>query len=140
MIALLALWIGCQGNDGQTPISGEVSFDGRPVAQGSIALFPMSGTPGASTGGKIEAGRYEIAAEDGPQLGGVYRVEIRASRGTGEKVETIEAPAGTLVDVYEQYIPPRYNDDSQLQIEIKPAAGEQQYNFTLTSRRAAGGK
>jgi hypothetical protein len=49
---------GCSSQSGAT-LSGSVTYDGTPVAQGSITLTPSDGK-GPIAGGEIVAGRYTI--------------------------------------------------------------------------------
>ena len=65
----------------------------------------------------IENGAFRISAEKGP-VAGRYRVEITADRKTGRQIQADEG-SSDLVDQYEQYLPARFNDASELTTEIK---------------------
>ena len=60
-------------------------------------FYPTGDTKGPTTGGNIEDGQYSIAVPKGPIVGRT-RVEIRATRKTGRKVETPMAAQGVMVD------------------------------------------
>lgn len=111
---------GCApGTGGRVEVSGQVTFDGQPIENGSIALVPLDLAQGKSVGGTISGGTYLIPAAQGP-LPGKYRVEIKALRKTGRKITTDMHPGGdNLVDQVEQFIPPRYNTRSTLTVEVK---------------------
>lgn len=119
---LLAAFSGCRSTDGppRASISGKVTFDGKPVEEGSIVFIPTEGTTGPSSGGQIKQGVYTVGAELGPVVG-TNRVEITAFHLTGRKLPAgSPSPPGTMVDEILPYIPPQYNRDSTLKIEIKP--------------------
>lgn len=103
-------------------------LDGEPVEQGMILFSPLG--EGPSAGGDIEQGQYRIEADRGPSPGS-YRVEIRAYRGTGRTVH--DAASGTTEETKVSIIPPRYNNNSQLQVEITPEATNQ-HDFELESK------
>lgn len=54
---LVGLLAGCA--DGKATVSGTVSFNGEPVARGSISLLPADGK-GSASGATIENGRYVV--------------------------------------------------------------------------------
>ena len=55
LAVLLVFAAGCGRNTGKVSIGGDVSYDGQPVATGTIIFTPVEGTQGPSTGGGIEA-------------------------------------------------------------------------------------
>ena len=62
-IILLSLCLGC-GRE-EIHIAGNVTFDGKPLEEGTIEFIPIEGTAGPSTGGSIRAGRYECSKDTG---------------------------------------------------------------------------
>lgn len=118
---------GC-GGDGRHALEGTVTLDGQPLAEGQIAFVPQSGTGGPTAGGKIRQGRFSIAAKEGV-LAGSFRVEITASRKTGKQATT---ETGEKFDQVEQYLPARYNRQSELTAEV-PDGGAKQLEFALQS-------
>ncbi len=96
-----------------------------------IQFRPLSGTPGPTAGGEIRDGRFAITAERGT-FAGKFRVEITARRKTGRK--THDELAGTTLDEYEQYLPSRYNSESDLIVEVTEAGPNEFPPFELTSQ------
>jgi hypothetical protein len=111
-------------------VSGKVTLDGQPLEQGTIQFTPIEGTKGVPTGGSITSGRYRLADAAAPTVG-CNRVEVRAMRPTGKKVPKPFAPPGETIDELVAAVPPKYNSQSTLKIEVKP--GENTADFDITS-------
>ena len=129
VVVLMGTCVGCGGGGGLVAVEGNVTFDGQPVEEGSIAFEPADGA-GPSAGGTIQQGKYALAADAGV-LPGKKTVRITAVRKTGKQVEEGPPSApGTMVDEVEQYIPAIYWKESTLNCEV--AAGQaNQFNFDL---------
>ena len=110
------------------PVSGTVTLDGQPLASGAVTLHPLG--DGVSAGGPIEAGTFAIAEAKGPTAGS-YRVEIVAYEDTGQFTDDPDLP-GQKIETQEQILPPRYNRDSELTIEVQPDTANQ-FTFELHS-------
>lgn len=131
LFALTAIAIigGCGKTSDRANVSGKVTFDGQPVATGQIVFEPQgAGRMGIA---QIVDGEYKMPAEQGPTAGD-YVVKITANRPTGAKAAGARGSA-EQVDVYEQFIPAKYNDRSQLKAQIGSEA-EVVKDFTLTSK------
>lgn len=103
---------------------------GRAIGRWIDPVFPLADTKSPSCGGKIVDGRFSVLPSGGASPG-TFRVEITASRNTGRKV--INPRDGALIDEIVQYIPPRYNRNS----ELKATVGDQsdnRFEFVLTSK------
>ena len=85
IIMAFALLAGC-GSD-RIPVGGAVTFDGKPVAEGSISFEPADGQ-GPSTGGRIVAGRYDLTGEAAP-LPGKKLVRVSAARKPAAKFPAV---------------------------------------------------
>jgi hypothetical protein len=111
---------GC-GDARRQYVEGKITFDGQPVDKGYIRLIPQEGTKGPAAGANIENGRFAIAAEDGP-FAGTFRVEITAMR-PGQR-KKYDPESDKMVPVPEQYIPAKYNSESELTAAIaaKPSS------------------
>ena len=109
-------------------ISGSVSYQGEPVAYGDIVFQPVSAVPGrAFAQGKIVDGKYSLDTAHGPVVGRNI-VQIHGYKMTGRKRLDIagkslsEAPQ--MIDELVPYIPEKYNEGSELKVDIKSGANE----------------
>jgi len=113
---------GCN-HDGRQPLQGTVTLDDQPLPAGDVTFFPLPGTPGPTAGGKIVDGHFSIPAEGGT-MAGTFRVQITAQRKTGKQVfdstaQMMDPKAKNgMIDQYEQYIPARYNQQSELTADV----------------------
>lgn len=92
------LLCGCGGGmDGPTryPVSGTVTFDGKPVPKGFITLTPnhAKGNSGPGGGGPIKDGTYSIPEEKGV-VGGQYLIKITGTDGVPYKESGEDIPDG----------------------------------------------
>jgi len=128
----LVILLGCgsQG-DGRVAVSGQVTFDGQPLSTGQVVFEPRG--QGRMAIGQLVNGSYSIAAERGPTAG-EYVVRITSARPTGEKASGGPTSRDEMRDVYQQFLPPRYNDASELLVQIDAAATEIEQNFDLKSQ------
>ena len=118
-VCLLA--IGCNGPKFTTvPLSGNVTIDGQPVAQGTIDFQPQEQGQGPSASAPIVDGKYaaEVPA-------GKLKVFFHATRETGKMVDVFGKPTPET----ENIIPSAY----QAGVEFTAAAGEATHDFSLTS-------
>ena len=113
-IAWAATCVGC-GGSGLSTVEGKVTFEGEPVAEGSIVFEPADGI-GSAAGGLITGGQYRLEGEAGVPPGGKI-VRITASRKTGNMVEPM--PGARKVDEVLPYIPAKYNQTSELTVDIE---------------------
>ena len=107
------------------PVTGTVTFDGTPVAEGRIQFRKAEGDQQAFSG-EIKDGRYSLDAQAGSM-----KVEIIASRPSG-KFDTSN-PDEPPQPVGEMYIPAKYNAESSLTADVKPT-GENVMPFDLTAK------
>ena len=117
-MCLVMLAMGCGSSGPATyPVQGEVRFDGRPIADGTMTLIPQS--PQARTVvARIVDGKYatEVTAGD-------WTVNIQAVRETGPVNPVLrEAPR-------EQFIPAKYNGDSKLRMTVP--SEQKEFNYDL---------
>ena len=107
---------GC-GNSGpeRFEVQGSVSYAGKPVDVGTIALVPVENTAGPLCGGNLAVGKFHIPREGGP-IAGRYRVEISALEKTGRKRTNM---GGESFDERANVLPPKYHGPkSELTLEI----------------------
>jgi hypothetical protein len=130
LLAVLPLLVmsGCGGPDNRAEVSGSISFNGQPLASGSISFVPAEGNKGPSSGGSIVDGRYSVPRAKGVALG-KNRVSILSPVKTGRK---IEFGGGRVEDEWVQSIPAKYNEQSELVREIQP--GSNRLDFELYAK------
>jgi hypothetical protein len=102
-------------------VSGEVTFNGKPVETGDILFMPAEGHA-APEGGRIVNGRYECVCVPGKK-----RVEIRAIR----EIPGTSDPMRDGRPRVEDYVPAQFNASTNLTAEV-PAAGSNALDFTLS--------
>jgi len=116
------LLIGCGDAGPRTyPVSGTVTFDGKPVSDGDIFFIPADAGIGPDAG-KIVDGVFDARAKEGK-----CRVEIRALD-VGPDTPVIEGSP-----IAANYIPQRYNSDSELEVDVSPD-GDNHFEFKLQSQ------
>lgn len=98
-------------------VEGTVTFEGKPVPEGSISFEAPDGSI-PTFGGAIKDGAYRVEVPAGGPARRVVRVV--ASRLTGRKVPAGPPfPPGTMLDEIER-APARYNDRSTLETDLRP--------------------
>lgn len=128
--------VGCAESKPPTyPTSGVVTLNGAPVEEGTITFLPTEGTPGNNVAATITAGAFSAPQEAGLCIGG-YRVEIDAYRKTGRKIRDLASPdrrlaEPPLVEERVSIIPPQYNTQSELRVQVTGPADIAQLNFAL---------
>jgi len=109
---VMLLAMGCSSGatgPAEYPVSGTVTFDGKPVESGRI-LFRKIGDGDRAYGGEITNGTYSFTSEPGK-----VKVEITASRPIPGKFDNSN---GTPEPIGEMYIPAKYNSKSTLEAEV----------------------
>jgi len=124
MVALAASFVAGCGKAKLATVTGAITVDGQPAEAGSIAFFPTSGKA-PTAGSEIHAGRYTTAVTPGPA-----KVEIRVPKQVGQK-KLYSPTSGPERPIFVELLPAKYNDATELQLEIQPGANE--HNFTLTT-------
>ena len=125
---LLSTALGCGAE--KVPVSGQVTLDGQPVAgPGIIAFYPQPPSELAGASAEIIDGKYEIPAEQGV-LPGTYRVEINWPKPTGRQLPS--ADPGMTVEERIEAVPEKYNENSELTVEIQP--DQTTHSFDLKSK------
>jgi hypothetical protein len=110
-------------------VSGEVSYKGEKIQDGSIELIPIEGTGGPSVGAPIKDGAYDIPAAKGPLADGTYTVKLVAMHNTGKFAPGRRYPKqGPMM---EAIIPVEYNYKSKLKVKIDPNANPNRLDFHL---------
>jgi hypothetical protein len=130
----LGLAAGCTGSGDDLPreaVSGTVTLDNEPLANGTITFIPAAGAGGG--GGTIAGGTFSIGREGG-LVPGSYNVAIYASAKGGDQTKPQQV-GGTKKEaqVAKELIPAKYNSQTELKCEIKKGGGND-LKFTLQSK------
>jgi hypothetical protein len=130
----VALFLGCSGGEAgpeKVTLTGKVTYEGEPVADGEISFLPGPGSKGLPTTAAISQGTYK-AANQGAIAVGTYRVEIRAyKKKEGPVTDTagIDRPGAVARD---QILPQKYNTLSTLEpLTVAPGKSSQTQDFDL---------
>lgn len=130
-LSALILIGGCGGSGAPETVlvSGTVTLDGVPVAQGMVS-FKATGDTEKTYAGKIKDGKFEF-----PSTVGQKRVEINSEEDVvGQKgvPGTIGDPVSTEnpVILKKNIIPPKYNSSSELEANVV-SAGPNTFTFDL---------
>ena len=108
-------------------VSGKVTLEGQPVGNGQIEFHPIKGTRGPVSGAPIKDGEYRAYAKGGVPVG-IQMVKIKGYRArTGAADNDLFSGGGTP----EQYIPDRYNNETELELEIPADQSEWTRDFDL---------
>lgn len=135
---LLIMACGCGSGPKTLRVSGKVTYDGKPLENGSIVFVPVADDKAPGAGGPIMDGVYDIPASSGPLQGVKYRVEISAMRKTGRKLPNIMTPDASTMEEVENYIPGIYNGQSTLETTVMPENAAKQ-DFTLVASKKTNG-
>ncbi len=124
---------GCGSGDGREriPVSGTVTYQGQPVANGEIRFQPIEGTKTSPSGATIKDGQYKVTARGGLPVG-KFCVVITAFR--PEARQALKKQKGGIGDdgkLLLQFLPPKYNNKSELTISINLEEEAKTANFDL---------
>lgn len=130
-VTACAVLSGCQGSDAPSrfDVFGTVQYDGQLIPEGDIVFLPEN-NKGRPDGGKIVDGKFRFSVTAGKK-----RVEVRASRENPDKLVDSMMEPGKKVPAREDYIPDRYNTNSELTLEVLD--GENAIDIELVASDAA---
>lgn len=126
-VVLFVSLAGCGAGDTgpvKLQVTGQVTLDGEPVAEGEIIFSPVDGT-GHRHAGRIIDGSYELESTAGKK-----KVEITAYRDSKDRFD--ESNPGERVPIREQFIPENYNAQTTLTVEVEDSSGNR-HDFQLQS-------
>ena len=127
--ALASALLGGCGDSGpqRVPVSGSVTYNGAPVSEGVIRFTPGKDSQMPMTAAAIKDGTYKADLRGGVPVG-IHTVGIEAYR-MADKSNT-QMLRGVPPRI--QYLPDRYNTNSELQITIESGSREITKDFALT--------
>ncbi|MDB5337021.1 MAG: hypothetical protein JWN70_2640, partial [Planctomycetaceae bacterium] len=127
ILGLLVL-AGCGGDDVKpfnnlVPVSGTVSFDGKPVPQGSVSFTPVDPT-GQAASSKITNGSFKmLTTVSAPGvIAGKYKVRIESKELPPEGAAAAPPPTGAVKPV-KSLIPAKYGDVNTSGLEVDVVKG-----------------
>jgi hypothetical protein len=132
LAAMIALGAGCGKDVGppRTVVSGSVAYGGKPVADGVIRFIPLPTSPVPTTGARIISGEYRADSHGGVPVG-TYKVCIEAYCKPRAPASSGNRTPGPLAEPREQYLPKRYNVDTQLELTVESGGQAVTKNFDL---------
>ena len=124
LLASICLLItGCGGPE-RAKVSGHLTLDGKPLADGLVTFRPSAGTDGPEFSGMLLNGDYRVEKD---ALPADYVVDVRSWQKTGRKVKS---PQGEMSDEIVNAIPQRYwGPKTELSAHL--TAGENKVDFKL---------
>ena len=119
--AVVAVMLSGASGCGKRPtvITGVVTLDGRPVPGAWVDVLPIAGDAPTAGGFADARGRYRLNVSPT-----TYALCVRAERATGERrlVDDPAQPAGTTVEVREQYLPMRFTREDLTPFKVTAVA------------------
>lgn len=125
-VLAVAAAAGCDSGNKLRPVSGTVKYKGEPLDTGSVTFLYVS-PPGPAGGALITNGKFEIASPRGLEPG-TYRVQISSPKGEGQRTPE-QIAAGASAPAKER-IPPKYNTESRLTVEVTQS-GPNEFNWSI---------
>ncbi len=124
-LIVCATLAGCGDNTGD--VTGTITFDGKPVADGSLKFLKAAG--GEAVGGAvIRDGTFATKLPPGK-----YKIEIHAQKVVGKRTQKGFDGKDEEIELRDEMIPENYNSKSELEEEIKP--GPNAIKFDLKSKK-----
>jgi hypothetical protein len=128
LAVLACLLIGCSGDPlGRQSVSGTVRLDGQPLDHGSIRFEPQNAAVRVAGGAVIIDGAFSLAKEQGLPPGR-YAVSI-----SSPDIDPDFRPRADEKMEVPDLVPPRYNSQSELAVEVKQGASNH-FEFDLQSQ------
>ncbi len=103
--------MGC--GDGKGSVQGTVTFDGQPVANGTVTFVKTEGGL-IREGAVIKDGSFQAHVPPGK-----YKIEVNAQKVVGKRRQKGFSGAEEEVELTEEMFPERYNTKTELSEEIK---------------------
>lgn len=122
---LLFVQAGCGGSGGMSEVTGTVTLDDKLLESGAISFIPVDGQS-TTAGGEIKQGHYSVQV---PPV--AMKVSISSPKVVGKK-KLYDTPDSPTMDVTQEAVPAKYNEQTELQIDVKSGANKQ--DFKLQSK------
>jgi hypothetical protein len=92
----------------------------------SISFVPADGQ-GPTAGSEIKDGKYVVSKVPA----GTMLVQIRYAKATGKK-KLYDTPDSPTRDTFTEVLPRKYNDETELRLEVQP--GKNEKNWELSTK------
>lgn len=125
LLAVLASGCGKKSELEKVIVNGTVTRDGKPMPKGRITLFPIAPTKGPVSGAEIKGGVYKVDINGGVPVG-KHRVAFHEVEVDAKRDPTLPPPL-----VENNILPPKYNDQSKLEFEVKSGSKPFTKDFDL---------
>jgi len=113
----------CSGNQ-ISEVSGNVTYDGVSVDDGSILFRASDGSQTTEYGGPIKNGQYTAKVPPGEMI-----VTVSWLKPTGKMKKAYDTPDSKEYPEKAEAIPEKYNTQTELRYDVKP--GKHQKNWDL---------
>jgi hypothetical protein len=128
LLLIVAALAGCSPSDplGLAPVTGVVTYRGKPLDHGKVVFTPQSGTPGPQAVGELDAqGRFRMrtAGRDGAAAG-KHLVTVHCRR-----IVTPEEARRLVIG--ELLIPTKYANEVESPLRFEVKRGNNEYTITL---------
>ncbi len=121
-VLLLVVQPGCRGSDGMSGVSGTVTLDGKPLESGAISFIPVDGQS-TTAGGEIKQGHYSVQVPPA-----AMKVSISSPKVVGKK-KLYDTPDSPEMEVTQEAVPARYNEQTELKIDVKSGTNKQDFDL-----------
>ncbi|MDR2438072.1 MAG: hypothetical protein LBE12_01710 [Planctomycetaceae bacterium] len=101
----------CSSNERGIVISGNVTLDGTLIPNGQIHFLDLQTQVPVTAG--IRNGKYSVSIEPGEKS-----VKVFAEKVVGKIPRDPNQPDSEMIDKTEQYVPKKFNDQSELKVTI----------------------
>lgn len=140
VVSMTLLLMGCSKPDDifdRANVTGIVTLDGKPLAEGVVYFVPINGTVGPKSFATIAQGEFAAAGEYAPIVGN-HRIEIQSNDDGGIAFDDEEAMVQWVEKGHKPLkrvvVPAIYNKQSVLTADVA-ADGPNEYKFELSSKR-----
>lgn len=127
LLVVSPAFLGCSGKGGMGTVSGNVTLDGQPLADGLISFIPADGNS-PTAGGTIKNGAYTVQASRGAQ-----KVVINATKVTGSRKAYADDPNSPVITTTAEILPKKYSDALTTELTVEVKAGSNKADFQLSS-------
>jgi len=118
LVLLLLSGCGATNESGTYPVSGTISYQGKPLKSGYVAFIPDTTQLGA---GKAYSCPIVDGKFEGVSSPGTKTVQVHSSWETGEMMAMDD---GSGMVPKHASLPARFNEKSQIQVELKAEPNE----------------